>query len=45
MIMTNYAGFIKDDHLKIDTSFELFETRNGQNLVTMLQSFNKTRIM
>ena len=36
MIMTNYAGFIKDEHLKIDTSFELFETRNGQNLVTML---------
>lgn len=24
MIMTNYAGFIKDEHLKIDTTINLF---------------------
>ena len=24
MIMTNYAGFIKDEHLKIDTTFNIF---------------------
>jgi len=24
MIMTNYAGFLKDEHLKIDTDFSLF---------------------
>jgi len=35
MIMTNYTGFIKDEHLKIDTNFELFDTKNGQNLVKM----------
>jgi integrase len=25
MIMKNYAGFIKDNHLKIDTSVDLFK--------------------
>lgn len=25
MIMKNYAGFIKDNHLKIDTSIDLFK--------------------
>jgi integrase len=25
MIMKNYAGFIKDNHLKIDTNVELFK--------------------
>ena len=29
MIMQNYAGFIRDSHLKIDTSFELFGEENG----------------
>ena len=35
MIMTNYAGFINEEHLKIDTTFELFDTQSGQNLVKM----------
>jgi len=35
MIMTNYAGFIKNEHLQIDTNFELFDTKSGQNLVKM----------
>lgn len=26
MIMKNYAGFIKDNHLKIDTSVDLFKS-------------------
>ncbi|MFH1949004.1 MAG: hypothetical protein ABIJ02_07290 [Pseudomonadota bacterium] len=26
MIMKNYAGFIKDNHLKIDTSIDLFKS-------------------
>ena len=36
MIMKNYAGFIREEHLKIDTNFELFDKRDGQNLVKML---------
>jgi len=35
MIMTNYAGFIKNEHLQIDTSFDLFDKKSGQNLVKM----------
>lgn len=31
MIMTNYAGFLKDHHLKIDTNIKLF----GDSLVTV----------
>ncbi len=33
MIMTNYSGFIKSEHLKLDTNFELFDSSDGQNLV------------
>lgn len=29
MIMKNYAGFIQDNHLKIDTSVNLFENHGG----------------
>lgn len=28
MIMTHYAGFLKDSHLKIDTSVDLFENKS-----------------
>ena len=36
MIMTNYAGFIKDEHLKIDTTFNLF----GHSMDIMEKSKN-----
>ena len=32
MIMTNYAGFIQDNHLKIDTNIDLFEMKVGDTL-------------
>lgn len=35
MIMKNYAGFIKDNHLKIDTNISLF-SQHGTN-VSQLQ--------
>ena len=35
MIMKNYAGFIKDHHMKIDTNIELFASKDGDSLVTV----------
>ncbi|MGE0738276.1 tyrosine-type recombinase/integrase [Sulfurimonas sp.] len=32
MIMTRYAGFIKENHLKIDTNLEIFSDSFGDNL-------------
>ena len=32
MIMTNYAGFIQDNHLKIDTNIDLFQMNVGDTL-------------
>lgn len=32
MIMSNYAGFIQDNHLKIDTNINLFEIKAGDTL-------------
>jgi len=32
MIMKNYAGFIKDNHLKIDTSIDLFKTAGPKSV-------------
>jgi integrase len=32
MIMTNYAGFIQDEHLKVDTSVNIFEKSSGDTL-------------
>ena len=29
MIMTNYAGFIKDNHLRVDTNIDLFQVKVG----------------
>ena len=39
MIMQNYAGFIKDSHLKIDTNFSLFGKENG-TVLTQLENLN-----
>jgi len=32
MIMTNYAGFIKDNHLKVNTNIELFKVKASDTL-------------
>jgi integrase len=32
MIMTNYAGFIKDNHLQVDTNIDLFQVNVGDTL-------------
>ena len=37
MIMKNYAGFIQDSHLKIDTSIDLFKN-SCCNTVTAIKS-------
>ena len=37
MIMKNYAGFIKDNHLKIDTSVDLFKIA-GPKSVPLVKS-------
>ena len=39
MIMQNYAGFIKDSHLKIDTNFSLFGKENG-TVLTQLENLS-----
>lgn len=41
MIMTRYAGFIRDYHLKIDTNIKLFQDEFWHKTVT-LESFGKT---
>ena len=42
MIMKNYAGFIKDNHLKIDTDISLYSTSNNKMGNTKeIESFKK----
>jgi integrase len=33
MIMTRYAGFIKENHLKIDTNLEIFSDSFGDSFI------------
>jgi len=42
--MKNYADFIKDHHLKIDTDTDLFSAKNGAKMVTVgkLKDLKKT---
>ena len=35
MIMTKYSGFIKNEHLKIDTNVDIFGSENGHSLDTV----------
>ncbi len=40
MIMTNYAGFIQDNHLKVDTNIDLFKVNSGDTLGDTLKFKN-----